>query len=372
VTLEHDLAILRWTEILTGLPPDWVVPARERVASWSFPKVSNELMQESVDGYVASTLLSTSMDALLDAGIDEARLLKKLRETPDVWPTWAEFRIAHNLLESHLRGATLNLEAGKSAGAHADFRFVLEGDGVSVEVKAVGMSDEEVAFCSRMAPSLQKLLPKSGLGHLHAPINAAPPHINREGRRFLDKEAARLTRKVPMWPKGLRGMSIVAHDSERSYAQRVGSKVAAAVRQLPEHDRCWAAIHWSNGAPIRDVREHIPWDEIPTHVEGIFLLGCGVAFPQPQIHCFAVPIPRGALPEEDVVVGSVDADQDDLAAIILERFEQSSGIRPTLLKVEERTLLFRDGRKRIWPFNLLMDRDSAELGRDAEAPVWRR
>lgn len=314
--MDHNPVLLRWTETLSGLDATRVTCAREEVGSWGFARLTAALLIDSVDAYVAVSLLVDSIVKLQEAGVERVRLLKKLRQAPDVWANWAEFRIADILLRSHLAGAELRLEEGKSAGAHADFRFLLGNDEqpLSVEVKAVGMSDEEVAFCDRMAPSLEAILPIEGLGHLHAPIGGKPPKLPRELRRHMAGEAKRKVKNVPMWPRGLRGATIVAHGSEASYAVRVGRRVAQAVRQLPESDRCWAAIYWSNGAPFDLVRRNIPWHEIPNHVEGVFLVGCGIAFPHSQIHCFATPIHREVGEHYDLAVASIDPGQDDLAS----------------------------------------------------------
>lgn len=56
-------------------------------------------------------------------------------------------------------------------------------------------------------------------------------------------------------------------------------------------------------------------------------------------------------------------DLDDLAKLVLERFQNSSGVRLTLLKAGERILVNRDGTRRILPFNLLMDKDPPGVGR---------
>jgi hypothetical protein len=120
------------------------------------------------------------------------------------------------------------------------------------------------------------------------------------------------------------------------------------------------------------VRGSIPWGEIPEHVEGVFLVGCGVAFPDPQIHCYATPIHRGTGINDDLEVASIEPNQGDLAVTILELFERSSGIRPTLLQVGSRVILRRDGAQRIWPFNLLMSADHPTLGREATSAPWMR
>lgn len=368
--MQHDPFILLWSEKLTGLEPERISAARDELASWDFPRLSAELLSDTVDDYVATTLLVEGVRKLEEAGVPRVRLLKKLRLDNEVWSTWSEFRTADILLR-WMGEAELRLEEGKSRGAHADFRFVLPEDqpAQSVEVKAVGLSDEEVDFCARMAPSLDRMLPREGLGHLHAPINGAPPKIPRELRRELSREARRRTGGFPGWQPGLRGITIVAHGSEASYGRRVGGRVAQAARQLPVDDAGWVAIPWSNGAPYEVVAANIPWTEIPSHVEGVFLVGCGVAFPHPQIHCFATPIPRGTPAIVELELRSLEPGQDELAAIVLERFERSSGVRPTLLQIGSRTILRRDGSRRVLPFNLLMDDDDESADRSSHNPM---
>lgn len=375
-TLVHPASVqdelLLWTETLTGLEPERTASAREEIESWGYPHVTREMGANTVDSVVAATLLVDALTRLEEAGADHARLLKKIRKDREVWGTWAEIRAAEGILQTVAPGAELRIEEGKSAGAHADLRFLDAGAAMSVEVKAIGLSDQEVAFCQRMTPALEQLLPREGLGHLHAPIHGQPPRLSREQRRGLDREAKRRTKRVPMWTNGLRGAVIVGHGSEESYAQRVGRRVAQAVRQLPTTDPCWVAIYWSNGAPFDVVARSIPWSEIPGHVNGVILVGCGVAFPHSQIHCFSTAMGRDQPLDADIALHSTEAEQQGLAELILERFERSSGVRPTLLGVRNRTLIRRDGSRRILPFNLLMDVDAPGFDRLAEDVPWRR
>jgi hypothetical protein len=138
---------------------------------------------------------------------------------------------------------------------------------------------------------------------------------------------------------------------------------------LPGDDESWVAIYWSNGAPVETVQDAVPWEDIPGHVRGFILVGCGVAFPDRQIHCFTRILPRDADRESDFIVQSL-VDQDELATLVLDRFERSSGIRATLLTVGRRDLVVRDGSRRILPFNLLMDADPPESDRRAAHPEW--
>jgi hypothetical protein len=112
------------------------------------------------------------------------------------------------------------------------------------------------------------------------------------------------------------------------------------------------------------VQRTIPWPDVPRHVQGFILLGCGVAFPHRQIHCFVRPIPRAVDPRTELEMRSL-VGQERLAELVRDRFEASSGVRATLLTVGRRDLVVRDGSRRILPFNLLMDRDPPEAGRRA-------
>jgi hypothetical protein len=324
--------ILHWTEALTGLQADRVVAARGQLAEWDIEHLNRELLADTVDSAVASTLLVESSETIASHGVPPERLRKKLRQDKQFWGTWAEFRAAEILLRWFGDEAEIHLEEGRSRGTHADFRIVApQGEPArSFEVKAIGLSDEEVAFCERMAPSLKRLTPKVGLTHIHAPIEGKPPRLTREQRRHGERESRRRIKQVPRYPTGLRGAVIVGHGSERSYTRRVAARVEQAVRQLPTHDECWVAIYWSNGAPASDVAGAVRWSEIPSYVAGIVLLGCGVAFPHRQIHCFTSFIPRDHPLEAERAFRSQEEGMEEFAELVLSLFERSSGVRATL------------------------------------------
>jgi hypothetical protein len=366
--------LLHWTEVLTGLEQARVEQARETIASWGLPHVDSEFLDDTIDSAVGATLLIDSIDKLVEHGVGVERLLKKLRQEPSVWSTWAEFRAADIMVRWSGDESEVQLEEGRSQGAHADFRVVLPDDPVaaSVEVKAVGLSDEEVAFCKRMAPSLRRLEPPIGLVHIHAPIDAKPPRISREQRRAGERESRKRVKSVSMYPPGLRGATIVGHGSEDRYATRVARRVEQAVRQLPEGDECWVAFLWSNGAPVKAVAPAIRWSEIPRHVSGIMLLGAGVAFPHRQIHVFALPITRDTPLDTGRQLQTLDETEGmaEFASLVLDRFERSSGVRATLLHGGHQEIVRRDGGKRIVPFNLLLDADPVDFDRNAQHD-WR-
>jgi hypothetical protein len=340
-----------------------VIAARKEVATWGWEHTDRELLEHTIDGAVAATLLVEALGQIEDHGVDRSRLLKKIRLDREVWGTWAEFRAADILLRTIYPDAELRLEEGKSRGAHADLRFVgMTGtDADSVEVKAVGLSDQEAAFSKTMAPALARLLPPVGACTGHAALDAPAPVMDRATRRKVNRDAARGARSTPGYPTGLRAAVIVGHGSEPSYARRVARRVEQAVRQLPTTELCWVAIYWSNGAPLQDVVDAVNWDIIPGHVEGVIFVGSCVAFPHPQIHVYASALSRDVSREEAVRVKSL-VDLDELARVVFDRFERSSGVRPSLLRVGRTTLLHRGGARRILPFNLLIDNDPPDLG----------
>jgi hypothetical protein len=115
----------------------------------------------------------------------------------------------------------------------------------------------------------------------------------------------------------------------------------------------------------------IRWEEIPAHIVGLILVGCGVILGDPQIHCFTAPLHRAARPADPFIVQSAASvpGADEAAGMIFRAFEQSSGVRPTLIRAGDRTLLHRIGQQRILPFNLLLAPDPEGLGRErANAP----
>jgi len=351
-----------WTEVLAGIDERRCLDRYDEMVGWGLQRVDQALAADTVDAMVAATLLVEGIDRLGEAGVERARLLKKLR-TSEFWATWAEIRIADVLLRSTEEGMSVELEPGRAGGAHPDWRFTYEGgfDGMAVEVKAVGLSDDEVAFCSRMATSFRRLLPKAGLTTVHARIDVEEVTAPGQLRRSNDSRSRRASRTVPGFPMGLRGITVVGHGAEESYRRRIAARVQTAVRQLPAGDECWVALYWSNGAPLAGVGSAIDWATIPPYVAGIVLVGQGVAFPHREVHCFATSVRRDEDPVDFEVESLLGDEMSGLAKLVLDRFEQSSGVRPTLLRVGNRDLILRDGTQRLLPFNLLMDRDPDEL-----------
>ena len=105
--------------------------------------------------------------------------------------------------------------------------------------------------------------------------------------------------------------------------------------------------------------------EIPEHVQGVMFVGAGVIVPHAEIHYFTALASRDADAESSWAFQSYEEHElvQEFGAIALDRFQSSSGLRPTLVaepnEPEPTPLLFRDGTRRIFPFNFLVDPDPA-------------
>ena len=95
----------------------------------------------------------------------------------------------------------------------------------------------------------------------------------------------------------------------------------------------------------------------PPNVVGLSFIGQAIAVPWSEINCYVLNVDREADVSQMQVESAVD---DELAKLVLDRFESSSGNRPTLLKTPGSNglpLIRRDGRRRVQPYNLLFDAD---------------
>jgi hypothetical protein len=366
-----DGAIAIWAETLTGLSRGRVTDATSELGSWGIPHLSAELLRPDVDAAVAATLLVEAIDLLEARGADRGLIHKKLLDDPGVWGSWAELRAAAIILKGDA-GTRITLEPDRrKARPGPDFRFELaDGTKQLVEFKAVGLSDDEVAFCQRLFPRLRRLLPKEGLATFHAPLDVTDIVMTKEQRRFLQRDAAAHMRSVPAYPRGLRGITATAQDSEPDYIRRLGRKLNKALGQLPEGEECWVAFHWTNGATQAQVAAAIDWSAVPERVAGIEMIGSAVAFPDREIHVFRLVLRRGAEAEGDPWLESTR--DEDYAQVVLGRVESSSAIRATLLRVGQVDLVSRDGSRRILPFNLLTDADPPGVGSRADRFALRR
>lgn len=207
-------------------------------------------------------------------------------------------------------------------------------------------------------------MPPFGIVHMHGESDDEAPALNRSFRREQFNIAARSARETPMFPPRMGAAVIVGHGSEDAYVRRAVRRIVSAVRQLPASGaESWVAVYWSNGAPTERVHGAVPWSEIPEHIVGIILVGCGVAFPHAEIHCFTSVLYRGASEDDPMEVRSANPGQDDFAALVLRMFEQSSGVRPTIIEFDKTVALLRDGQRPILPFNLVLARDPRGLDR---------
>lgn len=103
---------------------------------------------------VATALLAEGVEQVVEQvvahGAEETRLLAKLRRDPYPWPPWAEIRAASILVNSYGEAVRVTLEPGRSQGKQPDFASSCptRKDGLSIEFKAVGLSDREADYCT--------------------------------------------------------------------------------------------------------------------------------------------------------------------------------------------------------------------------------
>ena len=86
-------------------------------------------------------------------------------------------------------------------------------------------------------------------------------------------------------------------------------------------------------------------------------------FPHAEIHHYASVLHRDVKDASKPQVSSLEQGLGKLPRLVLERFERSSGVRPSLLLGDEKPIVYRDGSCRILPFNLLMGVDPPSVAR---------
>jgi hypothetical protein len=350
----------QWILRLTGLEKDRYLESAARVKSWRIEHLHQELLEgPSVDNAVATSLLGEAVQELTVAGIPESKLLAKLRRDRNVWPTWAELRAAV-LLSRTAVGSHFQMEVSDRGSSRPDYQILFPGEKPHcVEFKAIGLSDEETGFCRRVHPALDALVPSQGLLTFHAQLDLNQINLSSVDPRRLEIDASLATREIPGFPRGLGAVAIVGHGGQRNYARRVRLRLEQeAARQISASGLGWAAFYWTNGAPFAEVISRLDWNAIPERVVGLIFVGDAIAFPHGNIHSFTVFAPRGVNSGETEITSTIHS---GLAQAVFERFQVSSGVRATLLVGSEDRdrieLLRRDGKRRILPFNLLMDRD---------------
>jgi hypothetical protein len=401
--------LLEATRKLTGLDPDRVRAARERIQGFGIPHLTAELVDKaSVDAAVAAVLLVDSLDGLTQRGVERTKLLSKLRNDRDVWPTWAELRAAEQIARNLAEGAEMHLELGRSQGRHPDFHITREGgsvfaeplpstesSNVSIEFKALGLSDDEAAFCRRAQPTLEAMKPRAGFVTLHAPLDMQLNGVwmNRERRREGERAAVRLSRGLPPHTQGLSGAVVTAQGAESVYLARLRGRMTEAFAQLPDDHDSWVAFHWSNGAPFDLVGQALNEVARPPNVLGVTLVGSAVAFPHADIHNFVMWGMAGAAgdgDEEDVFYSEIDPEageervalysavSEEIGRAVFDRVDRSAGVRASVVRAtvlgeaRPQDVLMRNGAQRILPYVLLIDPDPVDDIRDSELALTPR
>jgi len=355
---------------LWGIDPDRQEMARERLNKWAIPHVLDALPSTDADGAIGAVFLVESFDALVERGVPKEKLLAKLRRDRDVWPTWAEIR-AGGLLSAHSPDdMELVAEPGRGAGRHPDYALRYStGERVAVEFKALGLSDEEVAFSQSAKPLLPQLIPpQHGIVTAHIEGSEIRGWPNRETRRRYKADAARRAKNIHSSTREIAAAVIVAQGLEETYVKRLTYRFHDAFAQLPsDHEWC-VGFHWSNGAPREMVRDALSQSEPPENLVGVVFTG-SVAIPGSMENFITfIPPPFGTdRGREEWTSGNQSV---DYAKTIFTRVEESAGVRPTLIRVPSqgrmRDFLFRGGDQRIFPFNVVLVADPRDL------PVSRR
>ena len=368
--------LLPWIERLTNLEMARCEAGVSAVRSWKFGHLDRELLDEpDIDTIVAAVLLAEGVHDLSAQGVPRTKLLKKVRDAKtreQFWPVWAEIRSAAILIGHPEIEVRLEMEAHRRRGRHADFRLVYpDGASVEVEFKALGLSEAEVEWHRRAAEHFDELLPPLGLTTLHGWLDQ-PIRVSDAKRARAWKGARVLSRRLagsgfPAWAH-LRGLAIVGRETEETYLRRARDRIETALGQLSTDEECWVAFWWGNGAPVQATHGLLDAVNAPANVAGLVFIGQAVAVPWSEISVFIVNVDRDADVEGRHIESTVD---DKLAGLVLDRFDSSSGLRPTVLRAPGRdgpTLLRRDGRRRIAPFNLLFDADPRKLAAPARRP----
>ncbi len=356
-----------WAGRLSGLSIETIAGARARLEALGIEHLSAELSRRpDVDAVVGACILVSSLDALIERGVPKTKLVAKLKNDPDVWPSVAEIVAGRLLLPFFEPDAEVEMDRGsRTGGPNADFWLAATGstEGVRVEFKAVGLSTAETSFFRAAAEVLPHLVLGSGVVTYHLPFSASPrfPTPDKREREQQQVDNRRIQSRLPEHVRDLRGAVAAGYLTEDSFVARARVRVEAALRQLEgEEEEAWVALWWSNGASLLSLRDALAQIRLPNHVLGLMVVGAAVIVPDPRIHYFHACLPRPDLDDEDrLPVFSLEA--DPTAAPILSIFERSVGARPTLLVSPddgEVPILFRDGSRRIFPFNFMVGPDS--------------
>jgi hypothetical protein len=348
-------------EALFGLPIERLQEADERLRQLGLHHIERELLDRTdADTVIGAAFLSESIEKLVDHGVEETRLLSKLRKDPDVWPTWAEIRAAAVLADHAPDGMRLVFEPERAGGKHSDYAFVGEdGERASVEFKALGLSDGEAAFCAAMAPAVAQFFPRPGLVTIHAPTDSHRLNTNRAERREMERTASRLATNLPVAAfHRISGSIATARGAEEGYLVRVGQRLAEGIDQLPPDEPGYVAFHWTNSAASWQVRDALAAMDLPDNLAGVMLVG-SLAVPGSLhnfVHLLPAPFPKSGSGEIEM-----RSETPDAAQILLEVAELAAGVRAMVVRVPTPggwgEFLVRDGQRRILPYNIIWDRD---------------
>jgi hypothetical protein len=296
--------------------------------------------------------------------VPKTKLVGKLKNDLDIWPSVAEIVAGRLLLPFFEPEAEVEMDYGsRTGGPNADFRLTATGssEGARIEFKAVGLSTAETSFFRAAAEALPRLVLGSGVVTYHHPFSESPrfPTPDEEERELWEAGNRRIQSRLPEHVRDLRGAVAAGYLTEDAFVERVRVRVDAAPRQLEGEEDAWVALWWSNGASLLSLRDALAQIRLPSHVLGLMVVGAAVIVPDPRIHYFHACLPRPDLDEQDrLPVFSLE--DDPTAAPILSIFERSVGARPTLLVSPdgEVPILFRDGSRRIFPLNFMVGPDS--------------
>ena len=363
----NQQAVVQLTSLLTSVETSRLLDARSRLLNLGLPHLTAHLLDRwDTDGLVAALQLSQAIDNLEEAGVPATKLISKLRGDHDFWPTWSEI-VAASHLQTMTPNAKLTYEPGKKDGRHPDFHLSTDllPEDHPVEFKAIGLSDQEVAFCRRAAGLFRPALPNRGFVTIHAPIDVEEIAIDPAALRAQRQGAEQLVRHLPLMMSAFAGICVTAIGAEDRYLKRALSRIREASQQFPAGESGYVGIHWTNGAPRARLAELLSQAELPENVVGVALIGSAIVIPQPVLHNLVLFVPRGSDGSEQRIQSSVDTEEG--VALLLQLIEQSSGVRAIRLRGSTRgkrpELIRRAGSHRILPFTLLFGPDPEDLHR---------
>lgn len=357
-----------WTQRLTGLPRERLTESREWIESLGIDHLSEELTRPDIDAAAGSCMLRSAVDELAGRGVEMTKLESKLRNDPSVWPSVAELISVNAIARISAPGALAELDGGNRipGSPRPDLRLYFRelGQSLAVEFKAVGLSVRETGFFRKAAAVLPNMVPSFGVACQHIAADTDQPLYapTKAERREQELDNRRRQKHQPPHIRRLNAAAVAAHYTEQAYLERARDRVLESLRQLRSKEQSWVALWWSNGAPVALMQQLLSTVDLPKNILGILLVGAAVVAPDPEIHYFQIIVPRDqeirdSLPPLVSEVGHPFADA------ILEQVEGSTGVRPMLItnprgpRPKRQRLLFRDGTRRIFPFNLLLTPD---------------